>query len=272
MENIIKQIYQNKELIGILIPIIVTIIYNLILFFKADEHSRYYGIPIDLFDKISIMNIVKIFLLMFSLIVYILLPFIFYYLFNGLNEILMFILMFSAPTFFYVFTFLSSYEIFNKKASDECSVCVKLKISLECLISIITAIVVATGFGLLLLLFKCNIIYCLLLIYVIIMFGLAFLTSMKILINNTALEVKNKKTYEIIDGADLKYDSNKIKNSKFAIVYYNKKDILACKCKFDNKQKLIIYKQYLVLKEQNYIKSIITFKDVIVNDPDIKEC
>lgn len=159
MREIIKQVYENKELIGIIIPFIVTIIFNLILFFKADEYSRYYGIPIDLFDKISIMSIVKIFLLMFSLIVYILLPFIFYYLFNGLNEILMFILMFSAPTFFYVFTFLSSYEIFNKKASEKCSVCVRLKISLECLISIITAIVVTIGFGLLLLLFKCNIIY-----------------------------------------------------------------------------------------------------------------
>ena len=36
MENIIKQIYQSKELIGIIIPIIVAVIYNFILFVKAD--------------------------------------------------------------------------------------------------------------------------------------------------------------------------------------------------------------------------------------------
>lgn len=268
MGEIIKRVYENKELIGIIIPFIVTIIYNLILFFKADEYSRYYGIPIDLFDKISIMSIVKIFLLMFSLIVYILLPFITYYLFNGLDEVLTFILIFSIPTFFYVITFLLSYEIFDEKASEKCLICEKFRISLECLISIIAAIVVSIGFGLLLL-FKCDIIYCLLLMYVIIMFCLAILTSMKILVKDTALEAKNKKTYEIIDGADLEYDNCEIKNSKFAIIYYNKKNILVCRCEFDNNKELLIYKQYLVLNDYNFMKSIIRFENVKVKEPEI---
>lgn len=259
MENIIKQIYQSKELIGIIIPIIVAVIYNFILFVKADEYSRYYGIPIELFDKISIMNIIKYILLIVALTLYNSLPFILNYLFSDYSECIRIYTIVFIMTFLYFYMFLF---VINTRKINE-----KLKWILCMLIAAMVTSILA-----LLKHYQYQYTETFVFIYIIFMFAILIISSFKIIIINTGNGLYNKKTYEIIDGADLKYDSNKIKNSKFAIVYYNKKDILACKCKFDNKEKLIIYKQYLVLKEQNYIKSIITFEDVKVNDPDIKEC
>lgn len=255
MGEIIKRVYENKELIGVIIPIIVTIIYNIILFFKADEYSRYYGIPIDLFDKISMMSIVKYILLIIILIVYNSFPFILNYLLSDYNESIRFYTITFSMTFLYFYMFLF---VINTK---------RLKEKAKWIICMLVAVIVTAIFALLIH-YQYKHTETFVSIYILVMFAIMIITSFKIIIINTDNGPYNKKTYEIIDGADLEYN-NEIKNSKFVIIYYNKKNILVCRCEFDNNKELLIYKQYLVLNDYNFMKSIITFENVKVKEPEI---
>lgn len=253
----------NKLIVdgGVILSIatsIVFIIKNVILYFKADEYSRYYGIPMDLFDRISIMNIIKYVLLFVTLTLYIFLPFIINYILSDYDILIRFYTTIFGITFAYFYVLLFVIKI--KKLSD----------SFKWIVSFVASIIITLIFALLIH-YQCKYTKTIFDVYIIIMFAILLINVIKIIIINSDNGPRKQLTFEIINGADLEINNNhEVNDSMFAIVYYNKKNIIACKCEITDNKKLIIYKKYIIIENNNYFKNIITFNKVDVKEPEIK--
>lgn len=111
----------NKLIVdgGVIISIVTSIVFiikNIILYFRAEEYSRYYGIPIDLFDRISIMNIIKYLMIIVTMIFYVFLSFIINYFLSNYDILIRLFTTLFSITFIYFYVFLLVIKI--KKLSD----------------------------------------------------------------------------------------------------------------------------------------------------------
>ena len=252
----------NKLIVdgGVIISIVTSIVFiikNIILYFRAYEYSRYYGIPIDLFDRISIMNIIKYLMIIVTLIFYVFLPFIINYFLSNYDILIRLYTTLFSITFIYFYVLLLVIKI--KKLSD----------SFKWILSFVASIIITLIFALLIY-YQCKYTKTIFDIYIVIMFLILLFSIFKIIIINSDTGPRKQLTFEIFNGADLEINNKEINDSMFAIVYYNMKNIIACKCEITNNKKLIIYKKYIILENNNYFKNIITFNKVDVKEPDIK--